>query len=152
MFRCIVRLVLLLPVLVLALLAGCSAAGAQSAAARGFDTLFQLPDGTTEFLGGQSSPAADDDAVPLTVAACTSVPSDPACVSKAKAVCCDQSVACINDATCLCLMQCRLGGSPGSCGATCGAVDATYTAEAACIAANAPECPGSQVSVQGVSS
>jgi len=71
---------------------------------------------------------------------CDPEPQDDACVSCAKANCCPELEACPSDATCLCLLNCVLGGeTPENCEALCGQ-SAASTAVVDCGDASCPEC------------
>ena len=110
--------------------AGCSSGG--DLVARGFDSLFGFPAGTTKAIGGPPAPLPDEDAF---------TPKAQACGSCAASACNAASSACLNDTNCACTMPCRSGGgTPASCSAECGAPDATFATENGCLHEHCPDC------------
>jgi len=66
---------------------------------------------------------------------CAAAPDDDACTACLKGACCAEGIACLADTVCACFAS--------KTSASCGVLDATYTAYTACGGANcAAPCPG----------
>jgi hypothetical protein len=93
-----------------------------------------------------SSPAPSAQALEGDAGACGAAATDDTCVACAKASCCTESLSCLGDAACACLVSCRTAGETvESCSAQAQcdlAPGATYTTMASCAAAHcAEQCP-----------
>jgi hypothetical protein len=73
--------------------------------------------------------------------ACTATASDGACAACVTAHCCAETLACVAETTCTCLMVKQTPGISWPADAPCGAEDAASSAEIACLSTHcAQEC------------
>jgi len=79
----------------------------------------------------------------LAAGACaTSVSDQGSCVACMTAQCCTESVECFSEGTCTCLIGLKTPGITWPASVKCGAEDAAYAAESACLSAHcAEQCP-----------
>jgi hypothetical protein len=97
--------------------------------------------GVDEACGNSPAPPTEDQALsPGEV--CAADPTEDSCVACAKGSCCAASLTCFGEHICTCLVACGTAGCSSDEAASCGAKDAAYAAELACISDHcAAECP-----------
>jgi hypothetical protein len=90
---------------------------------------------------GAAPPAEGTAALWSPPRACPATAADGPCPACVAAHCCAETVACLAEDTCPCLMARQMPGLPRPESAQCGAQDAAYAAESACLTTHcAEEC------------